>query len=103
MITVEHAIAMGSPADSDGSDDTEQDARSAPYNSLSTEAGRRGLGLSDEDPYVEGKCSPKDYQLVRNSVPCVNKLGSGCTDPFQTLPNLPGGDTEGLTHHCMYT
>lgn len=100
MIVSNQAIIVECPEDSDGSDDTELDARSTPYNSLSEEASRRRSGQSDEGSYIKEEPNLENYQVARTFVPCINTMSSGCTDPFQTLPNLAGGDTELLTHHC---
>jgi hypothetical protein len=102
MINTDQAIILGSPEDSDGSDDTEREAKSTSRSSLFGEAGQRAPGQSDEGYCTEEDSNLENYQVVRRPVPCINAIGSGCTDPFQTLPNLAGGDTEVLTHHCMY-
>ena len=93
---------MGSPDNSDGSDDRELEAKSTSCSSLSEEASRRGLDQSDEECYVREEPNPENYQITRTFMPCINTMGAGCADPFQTLPNLVGGDTEVLTHHCTY-
>jgi hypothetical protein len=102
MIITDQAIIIGSPEESDGSDDTEGEARSTSCSSLFGEARRRGSDQSDESSYSEEEPNLENYQVVRTSGPWISTMGSGCTDPFQTLPNLAGGDTELLTHHCMY-
>jgi hypothetical protein len=102
MITTEQAIIVGSPADSDGTDERDLEASSTSYSSLSSEAGRRASDQSDEGRYIKEESSSKEHQVARKSVPCIDAMGSGYTDPFQTLPDLAGGDTEGLTHHCMH-
>jgi hypothetical protein len=102
MVITDQAIPVGSPDDSDGPHDIELEARSASCSSLSEKASRRGSGQSDEWRYIRKKPNLENYQVVQTPVPCINTVGSGCTDPFQTLPNLAGGDTEVLTHHCMH-
>jgi len=89
------------PEESDGSDEAEIEARSTSYSSLSDE-GCGDSDQSDEGYYTKEEFSPKDFQVIRRPVTCIDTIGSGRTDPFQTLPNLAGGDTEVLTHHCMY-
>jgi hypothetical protein len=103
MITTEQAIIVGSPADSDGSDERDLEASSTPYSSLSSEAGRRASDQSDKGRYIKEESSSKELQVARKFVPCIDTMGLGCADPFQTLPDMAGGDTEGLTHHCMYS
>jgi hypothetical protein len=102
MITTEQAI-IESPADSDGSDERDLEASSTPYSSLSSEAGRRASDRSDEGRYIKEESSSEELQVARKFVPYIDTMGLGCADPFQTLPDLAGGDTEGLTHHCMYS
>lgn len=103
MISTNRAIIVGSPEDSDGFDDTDLEARGTSYSSLSREGSQRYSGQSDEGSYIkEEEPGVENYQVSSTFVPCINTMGSGCTDPFQTLPNLAGGDTELLTHHCAY-
>lgn len=102
MINTDQAIILGSPEDDDGSDDTEREARSTSRSSLFGEAGQWGSGKSDEGRYLKEAPNLENYQVISTSVPYINTIGSGCTDPFQTLPNLAGGDIDVLTHHCMY-
>jgi hypothetical protein len=102
MIITNQIIIVGSPDDSDGYDDTGLEARSTSCSSLSGEASRRGSGQSDEGRPVKKEPNLENYQPARALVPYINTMGAGCLDPFQTLPNLAGGDTEELTHHCTY-
>lgn len=102
MIITEQSIVGESPEDSNGPDDTELGVGSASSSSPFGEAGRRCSGQSEQGHYIKEETNLENHQVVRTSVPCINTMGSRFTDPFQTLPHLAGGDTEVLTHHCMY-
>jgi hypothetical protein len=102
MIIPNEEIIAGSPDESDGSDDTELNGGSRFCSDLVWKARRRGSGQSEQRRYIREEPKADTYQVARMPPPRINTLGSGCTDPFKTLPNLAGGDTELLTHHCKY-
>jgi hypothetical protein len=101
MIVSEQAIDLKDPEDSVRSENTEPEAGNISRNRLFSRARLSDPGQSDEIHDVRDEAGVMDLQISRNSFPPINKIGASCTDPFQTLPNLAGGDTEILTYHCM--
>lgn len=102
MVIADERIITGIPDESDGSDDTEIIDEYRSCSNLVKEARRRGSGQPEQRRYINNDPKADIFQNSRLPLPCVNMLGSGSTDPFKTLPNLAGGDTELLAHYCEF-